>query len=86
MEKMVTLYVREYAIACQELQSELYYYLHDRSGSSASNKEKALLKVADASKAMCDAIENYYGPDADCANIMIDEMTELQLSGEWEAF
>ena len=86
MEKLVTIYVREYAIACQELQSELYYYLHDKSSYSVSNKAKALVKVADASKAMCDAIENYYGADADCAGIAHDLMTELMLSGEWEAF
>ena len=86
MEKLVMLYVRDYAIACQELQSELYYYLHDKSVYSVKNKAKALVKVADASKLMCDAIEGYYGADADCANIAIDLMTELQTSGEWEAF
>lgn len=86
MEKLVTLYVRDYAFALQELQSEMYYYLHDKSGYSAKAKAKALVKVADASKIMCDAIENYYGADADCANIVIDLMTELQLSGELEAF
>lgn len=86
MEKLVMLYVKAYAVACQELQSELYYYLHDKSSYSVSNKAKALAKVADASVAMCNAIELYYGVGADCANIAIDLMTELQLSGEWEAF